>query len=211
MKSKSVIVKALVICGGILAANTCNASQQFNDTFRGISDITRKNMNNWNQTMSGFMSTMQPVGGSLPFRQPALMQQFNPSLLQQDPAVIQSMIQAAPIVNHLLQVKPIVEQLAANMSYEERQFAQIWMLTALQQLSVNSLPPDYVSSFWRSWRNDIRLGKSSNLVYATHAICVIALIDPDFAENLQEIFGIINRSREKDSGEAIGRATPKYA
>ena len=207
MKSKSVIVKALVICGGILAANTCNASQQFNDTFRGISDITRKNMNNWNQTMS----TMQPVGGSLPFRQPALMQQFNPSLLQQDPAVIQSMIQAAPIVNHLLQVKPIVEQLAANMSYEERQFAQIWMLAALQQLSVNSLPPDYVSSFWRSWRNDIRLGKSSNLVYATHAICVIALIDPDFAENLQEIFGIINRSREKDSGEAIGRATPKYA
>lgn len=211
MKRNAVLIVALVTGGGVLVANTCNASQQFNDTVRGISDITRKNMNNWNQTMSGFMSTMQHGGRSMPFAQPTLMQQFSPSLLQQDPTVIQSMIEAAPIVNHMLQVKPIVEQLTAHMNHEERQLAQIWMLAAVQQLSVNSLPSDYVSSFWRSWRNDIRLGKSSNLVYATHAVCVISFIDPNFAQNLQEILDIISRSRTKSPGEAIDRAVPKYA
>lgn len=210
MKRHADVIVALVVAG-ILVANPCNASQQFNDTVRGISDITRKNMNNWNQTMSGFMSTMQQGGGGMQFHQPTLLQQFNPSLLQQEPTVIQSMIEAAPIVNHLLQVKPIVEQMATYMSLEQRQLTQMWTMVALQQLSANSLPHEYARSFWSSWRNDIRSGRSNNLVYATHALCVIALIDPDFAEHLQEILGLIQQYHKNDSGDTIGRAVPKYA
>lgn len=200
----AVVIVSLVVAGS-LVANLCNASQQFNDTVRDISDITRKNMNNWNRTMSGFMSTMQQDGGGMQFHQPTLMQQFNPSLLQQDPIVIQSMIEAAPIVNHLLQVKPIVEQMTTYMSLEQRQLTQMWTMVALQQLSANSLPPEYTRSFWSSWRNDIRSGRSNNLVYATHALCVIALIDPDFAERLQEILGLIQQNHKNGSGDTIGR------
>lgn len=210
-------VKHICMGGFAIAGLVCFGSTEFHSSFRDCLDITRKNMNNFNQTMSGFMSNMQQGGGGgMPLQQPSMMQQFNPALLQQDPLVLQSMIQMAPILNHLLQIKPIVEQLSSNMNQQERQLAQLWTMVALQQLSVNSLPPNYADDFWRTWRKDIRGGNGNNLVYAVHAICVIALIDPAFAENLQGIMETIQRNNRQrhdrsPSDVPIGRATPKYA